>query len=287
MEIFEYLERATHGIRSNADARKVRSELYAHLRFVSERQQAEGMPAEESIREAMRRLGDPDVLSRAFAAQMNGVFPRGIAQSALALGGIVAAIGSLADPWWLLGLLLTAAVYALLRVTPEERRTPLLSLLRLLRRHWLVGAALALAGFFIGSEPIWGAGVYSPWPFAAQATPAGLLLLLFGVAALGLDLYRRPAAAGGIVAVATSVFGSVSLASGFVLWHFYPAAPSQNVDWFASGPPPYSFTYLVYQNVIWHPVQFTAVCFLGSLVIAGLIGFSRSWLPTFTRTAHG
>lgn len=274
MEISEYLAQATRGIRSATRAQAVRDELHAHLSLLADRSRAQGASEEEALRSAMQALGDPGALGAALADPAFGPGPQNAQQAVAGALCLAAGFLSFLYPPWLAGVLLAGAVYAFLRATPDQRRAPLRATLGMWRRHPFTGTAMALSGLYIGSEPVWGAGIHSPWPFAAFTGDLALPLLLAAAAAIVISLYRDPRAGGAVVGVAAVSFFLCSLVSALVLWRLYPAAPGPSVDWF---PPPgsYSLQYLVYQDFLFHPAEFTSVCFFGSAVLAGIFGAAR------------
>lgn len=276
MEIYEYLEQATAGIRLNARARQIRQELHTHLLFLADQFRMEGSDEGEAQLRAMQQLGNPDEIRRGFESAAHGFAGMTPLQRAMATLAVLGALFGLADPLSLVVTILAVAVFALDRATPTVRRNPLPAVGALWRRHVIVAAALLLAGLFVGSEPIWGAGVYSPWPGSPLLWGLGPLCAgVAAVIAIAWDLSRDTDATGTVACVAGATLGVVSLLSGLILWRLYPVSPSPFVDWFVQ--PGWAVDPFYLANVVLvHPAVFSALFFLGTLGLGGIIGFART-----------
>ena len=271
MEIFEYLERATSRIRLNARAREVRAELRAHLLFLAEEREAQGMQREEALAAAMQQLGDSRDLAAALAQAQLGIWPAGPLQAAVGAAILAAGFGSLLYPPLLLLALCGMATYALIRSASPVREA-VSSAARLWQHRWPLAALFALAGFYIGAEPVWAAGSYSPWPFEPVFWLAlGPALAIACLGAFVWDLRREPSGSGAAVGVATVTFGIAAVALGVLLWRLYPLAPSPFVDWFTSSAAPAVNPVPLYdQNVLYHPAIFTALCLLATSALGAV-----------------
>lgn len=275
----EYLDRATRHI-PRAD--RVREELAVHLQFLVERFMSEGHDDAEATELAMRQLGEPDRLRRAFKMQEGRELVRVNLRRVLGAVCFIASLRAFGYPPALLYVVAAMIVYALMGSSRTVLRHPAGALRSLWRRHTWVSLLALVFGILIGSEPIWAAGIYSPWTWS-QAPAMAMTLVVPGALAVTIAwrLWRYPSQVGGMAGVAFVTFWPTAMLTGLLLWHIYPVSPSPYVDWFVrDGAQP-----LALQNSMWvHPAGFAAVIFLGTLTLSGLLGAGQAlWREAGTR----
>jgi hypothetical protein len=289
LEPYEYLEQITADIRSNGRARAVREELAAHLLQLQNDLVADGMEDAQAWTEAMRRLGPPDLLREALAADTASAPSRAqyLLQGGAAAIGIVASLAALAGwQWgWMLAIAVSCAGFMAILHGQNSWRTAGGPLVTLFGRHrWLILAAAGW-GAWMGAEPVWMAGVYDPWHLGSSLP----LLIAAGLAVSSAVLILRAVwLEPGQVWAAAAFSGFGVVAAGIVavvlLSRAYPIPPSPAVDWyngllmtFANGTAHRQFVAWWQMNQLLPVAQVAAGWYIGSVGAGVLASVARLW----------
>ncbi len=267
---FDYLEEATAAIASNDEAHRVRQELLSHLEALVWDLQQEGWSEAQAPAEALRRLGDPQLLAQAFRA-LHADQPR-FAWGWWAAAWLVLGV-SAAGLWISLDFLIPATVavlfLAIFFLGPQPSWQQWVSVGRqTFFTHWRLLAAGGVVGVIWGLKPWWPGSVHLLPQTASLAT----LGLGFGVtlwAVIGEWIQAHQGRDRWSPALSALVLGMTASLVGCGLGH----------AWYALWPHPMNWR----QN--WYPISwghamgivmdvYTGMVFAGSATMAFLI---RRW----------
>ncbi|PSR33834.1 MAG: hypothetical protein C7B46_08285 [Sulfobacillus benefaciens] len=264
---FDYLEEATATIASNQEARQVRQELLSHLESLAWDLQQEGWSEAQAPAEALRRLGDAQLLAQAFRESRSNDqrFAWGwwaAAWTVLALSAI-GVVGSLE---FLIPATVAVLFLAIFYFGPQPSWTQWVTVIRhTFLTHWRLFVAGGVVGAIWGLKPWWPGSVH----LIPQRVSLGALGLGFAVTLWALIAEWRHARHGtgrwspGLSALGLGMTASIV---GCGLGH----------AWYALWPHPMNW------RLNWYPVSwghlmglvmdvYTAIVFVGSSIMAFLI----------------
>lgn len=267
---FDYLEEATAPIASNQEAHRVRQELLSHLEALAWDLQQEGWSEAQAPAEAVRRLGDAQLVARAFRAARAGR-PRFAwgwwAAAWLVLA--VSAVGLLSSLDFLIPATGAVLFLAIFYGGPQPSWQQWAAIGRqALASHWRLWVAGGVVGTIWGLKPWWPGSVHLlPQPASLAALGLGFVVTLWAVIGEGTRAHHgRGRWSPGLSALALGMTASLV---GCALGH----------AWYALWPHPMNWR----QN--WYPVSwghamgivmdvYTGIVFAGSAAMAFLI---RLW----------
>lgn len=267
---FDYLEEATAPIASNQEAHSVRQELLSHLEALAWDLQQEGWSEAQAPAEALRRLGDPQLLAQAFreSRSVSHRFAWGWWAAAWLVFAVSIA-GLLISLDFLMPATVAVVFLAIFSLGPQPSWRQWVSVGRqTLFTHWRLLAAGGVVGAIWGLKPWWPGSVHLlPQPVSLGTLGLGFGMTLWAVIGEWTQAHRgrgrwSPGLSALVLGMTASLVGCALGHAWYVLW---PHPMNWGQNWY---PVSWGYGMGIVMDV------YIGIVFAGSGIMAFLI---RQW----------